>query len=130
MTALLADLTYTPAPVPEAHGVGHPIVQLFLLTGFVLAICLGLLWATRRAGRGAKPGAKSGDLEYVAAVALNGRCSLHMLKAGSQSVVIGSDLSGLKAMVVLPDSFDAALRRATAEASGTRRLSPPPATRT
>lgn len=112
MTGPFADLAYTPPPVPEAPGVGHLIVQLFLLTGFVLAICLGLFWFTRRLGRGGKPGQTSGDLEYVAAVALNGRCSLHLLKAGDQSVVVGTDLGGLKAMVVLPDSFDAVLKRA------------------
>jgi flagellar biogenesis protein FliO len=118
MTGLFADLSYTPPPAPEAPGVGHLIVQLFLLTGFVLAICLGLFWLSRRIGRGSQPGTKSGDLEYVAALPLNSRCSLHLLKAGDQSVVIGSDLGGLKAMVVLPDSFDAALKRVTA-ATGT-----------
>jgi len=121
MTALLADLSYTPPAVPEVPGVGHLVVQLCLLTGFVLAICPGLFWASRRVGRGREPGTRSGGLEYVAALPLNSRCSLHLLKAGDHSVVIGSELGGLKPVVALPDSFEAALRHVTATATGATR---------
>ena len=109
------DLAYTPPPPPEVPGAGHLLVRLFVLTGFVLAICLGLLWFSRRLQRGGQPGAKSGDLDYVAALPLNNRCALHLLTAGGQAVVVGTDPGGLKAMLVLPASFEAALRAAGAD---------------
>ncbi len=118
MIGLLADLTYNPPPVPETPGAGYLLVRLVLLTGFVLAICVGLLWLSRRLQRSARPGLKSGELEYVAALPLNARCALHLLKAGPQPVVIGTDLTGIKATLVLPEvSFEAALRAVTAKAN-------------
>ena len=108
------ELAYTPPPTPEVPGAGYLVGRMFLLTGLVVALCLGILWASRRAQRGGRPGTKSGDLEYVAALSLNPRCALHLMTAGGQTVVIGTDTAGLKAMIVLPGSFESALRSATA----------------
>ena len=109
MNMLFADLTYQPPPVTEPPGFAYLLVRLFLLTGFVLSICVGLLWASRKFRRGTAPGTQSGDMVYVATAALNARCALHLMKVGGQSVVVGTDLTGIKATLVLPDSFERAL---------------------
>lgn len=114
MIGLFADLTYQPPPTPEAPSAAHLIVRLFVLTGILIGICLAVWWASRRFQRVCKPGTKVGEMEYQASMPLDRRCALHLVRSGDQTVVIGTDLTGVKATVVLPESFSASLDKALA----------------
>jgi flagellar biogenesis protein FliO len=95
------SLTYVPPATPEAPSAGQLIGKLFLLTGIMLAICFALLLATRKWAKSSKPGHKNGDLEYLASISLDRRTALHLIEADGHQVVIGTDLTGLKAMHIL-----------------------------
>lgn len=103
-------LAYTPPQWPEAPDPKAMLLRLGLGTAFVLALCVGSLWAGKHWLRklpAAGPG--KGQMAVVETLALGGRCSVHLVKVGSRQVLVGTDAGGLKAITPLPEPFDSAL---------------------
>lgn len=110
--AVPAELQYTPAELPSTPNATYLIVRLFLYTGLLISLCLAVLWASRKWNKVAQPGDRNGQLEYLASIQLDRRCSLHLIDADGQAVLIGTDLAGLKVMQVIEseEPFDDVLR--------------------
>ncbi|WP_020468436.1 flagellar biosynthetic protein FliO [Zavarzinella formosa] len=106
------ELAYTPPPMPEPPSVDAMLFRLFVWTGVLLVLCLGLFWFSRRLQRSAKPGMKSGGMEYIASVPLNRKCALHVIEANGQKIVVATDLGGIREMLPLTDSFATVLQHA------------------
>lgn len=107
------DLAYTPPAIPEAPSVQAMLVRLFLWTGILLALCGIVWWTSRKWQKSAKPGMKAGGMEYIGSVALNRKCALHVIEANGQRIVLATDLTGIKDMQPLNDSFATVLQHAT-----------------
>ena len=100
------DLAYTPPSVATTPSMSHLVVRLAIMTGVGLAMCVALVWFMRRRWAAAVP-QTSGPrrLKQVASLSLDRRASLHLLSIGTRKIVVGSDAAGMKAMVLLPESF-------------------------
>lgn len=100
---------YAP-PWPEAPDTGAMIARLFVGTVVVLAACWATLWMAKRWLRGPQTApAASGRLQILDSINLGNRCSLQLVQADGRQVLVGSDATGLKALVALPDSFQSML---------------------
>lgn len=104
------DLAYQqnwPKP-PDTTGM---LTRLALVTLLVMAVCAGTLWFGRRWLRGTVVAAGGGrKLQVVESVSLGNRSVVHLLKVGEVQLVAGTDTTGLKSLVSLPQAFDGILR--------------------
>jgi hypothetical protein len=100
-------LAYTPPPPPAAADPLGLLLRLVGLTAAALAVCGGLVWLVRKAGRPAAtdPGA-AGRLVLESSLALDRKCSLHILKVDGQTVAATTDATGLRSLVLLAEPFD------------------------
>jgi flagellar biogenesis protein FliO len=105
------DLAYHPPSWPDAPDPKVMLLRWGLATLFVLGLCLATVWVGKRWLRGARGGGLSGggQLRVVEVLGLGGRCSLFLVRAGGRQVLAGVDRSGLKALLALPEPFEAAL---------------------
>ncbi len=105
-----AHLSYTPPAWPEAPDPKAMLLRLAWGTALVLALCVATLWMGKRWIRGDPlPSALGAHLQIVETVALGNRCSVYLLKAGKCQVLVGVDGGGMKALVALPEPFEATL---------------------
>lgn len=101
-----ADLAYTPPAAPDPPDPMGLLFRLVGLTALTLCVCGGLVWATRR-WTAPKAGPANGRLVVESSLALNGRAGVHVLKADGQAVAVTTDATGIRAIVVLSEPFDA-----------------------
>lgn len=99
-------LVYAPPVMPEAPDARGMLTRLGLATAGVLALCVVTLWLGKR-WLGVTTGATSAtsQLRFVETLALGNRCAVHLVHVGNRPVLIGSDPSGLKGIVPLPEAF-------------------------
>ena len=100
------------AAATEAPGVEAMLVKLFAWTSVLLVLCAGIFWLSRRMQRPPVPGTKSGGLEYIASAPLNRKCALHVIEANGQRMVVATDLTGIREIVPLTESFSTVLQQA------------------
>jgi hypothetical protein len=99
-------LTYSPPALPTSPGAGSLLLRLAALTLLSLTACAVVAWLARSGRWRARPPAGGpARLVSVAGLALDRRCSLHLLNVGGRRVVVGLDPAGLKSMLLLPESF-------------------------
>ena len=99
-------LTYSPPALPNTPGAGSLLLRLAALTLLSLTACAVVAWLARSGRwRARLPAAGPARLVPVADLPLDRRCSLHLLTVAGRRVVVGVDQSGLKAMLLLPESF-------------------------
>lgn len=108
--AAVNGLPYTPPALPELPSMRAMFVRLVLGTAAVLVLCVLTLWVGKRWIRPyAIPDSSGRQLRVIETLPLGGRCSVFLLQAGKARVLAGLDGSGLKTLLALPESFDAAL---------------------
>ena len=107
-----SSLTYVAPTWPEAPSAGALLARLAAGTVVVLVLCAGSLWFGKRwllrGIPGTAPG--NGNLKLIESLTLGSRCAVFLIQAGGRQVLIGVDASGMKSIVPLPESFDAALQ--------------------
>jgi hypothetical protein len=103
-------LDYTPPAPPPPPDIASLLLRLAGLTAGLLALCAGVLWYARRSTRPAAPkGDGGGRLRHEASLALDRRCSVHIITVDGQTVAVTTDATGLRSMVLLSEPFEAAL---------------------
>lgn len=108
-------LAYAPPPTPPAPDPAGLLLRLGGMTAAVLVLCGAILWVARAMQRTAGPADPSGRLRVEGSVALDRRCTVHMLKADGCTVAVATDSSGLKSVLVLSEPFEQALAAAAEE---------------
>jgi hypothetical protein len=110
-------LDYTPPAAPPPPDMAGMILRLGAMTAALVALCGGLLWYARRQTRPAGlKGDGGGRLAHEGSLALDRRCSLHLVRVDGQTVAVTTDANGLQSMVLLSEPFEKELDAATAEA--------------
>ncbi len=116
------EFAYTPPQAPAPLDAGPMLLRLFGMTLFVLLVCAAILWGVRFVRKPRMVGLNNPDrLRSLGEVALSGRCSIHLLQAGGNQVLVAVDAAGMKACQLVDESFAAALTTAGAPARDARR---------
>ena len=99
---------YTPQSLPAPPRFGAILTRLLFGTVVSLVLCVATIWFGRRwLERGANlANPTQQHLQLTASLSLGRRCSVALLEIGDRQVLVGSDPSGLKAMLVLPVAFE------------------------
>ncbi len=95
------------APMPPEPPDLRALVTRFVFgTVAVLVACVACLYLARRwLSNNAPAGKADGRMKLVATVSLSNRSSLQLVDIEGQKVLVGSDVSGIKTVTPLPDSF-------------------------
>lgn len=101
---------YSPPTAPPAPDLFGVLLRLGGLTALTFAICGGVIWWARRATRKRLLAANTaGRLVLEGSLPLDARNAVHLLRADGHPVVVTTDATGLKSIVPMQPSFDAAL---------------------
>lgn len=90
----------TPKPASTHPETPNLWIGLARLAGGLVIVC-GLCVAITRWMSG-RSNATKGTMEVLASLAIDSRCGLHLVRAGDRRMLIGTDYSGVKALVELP----------------------------
>jgi flagellar protein FliO/FliZ len=82
-------------PAAHASSGGASIVRTIVGLAIVIGVILGLTWILRQVKSGRDPHASSAGLASVAALTLGSGRSVHLVRAGSDYVLLGSGEHGL-----------------------------------
>jgi hypothetical protein len=108
-----AAFPYTPPDAPPAPDLFGVLLRLLALTALTLVICGGVIWWARRATKKRLlAGNTDGRLVLEARLPLDARTALHLIRVDGHPVVVTTDASGLKSIVPMQPTFDAALNDA------------------
>lgn len=102
------EIAYSQPVVPPPPDPTSLFLRLAMLTACTLLVCGGLIWVVRRGTRGT-PGPTNNRLVVTGNLVLNGRSSVHLLKADGQDVAVTTDSTGIRSIVVLSAPFDEVL---------------------
>lgn len=108
-------LAYEPPTAPPPPDAAGLVVRLFALTAVALAACGGVVWLARRAGRANRPATDpgaAGRLVLDGTLALDRRCSVHLVRADGHTVAVTTDATGLRSLVLLSEPFQTMLDEA------------------
>jgi flagellar biogenesis protein FliO len=104
------DLAYVPPEWPEPPDTAGMMTRLMLGTIAVLGLCLTSLWLGKRWLVGGTRQVEAGKrLQVVETLRLGNRAFLHLVKAGSVQVVIGTDQTGFRSAVLADQPFEKSL---------------------
>jgi flagellar biogenesis protein FliO len=107
------SMKYEPPTWPEPPESGAVLFRLAAGTGTVLVLCVLTLVVGRRWLKGPAPKTGTGaQLQLLETLSLGNRCCVHIVRAGRHQVVVGTDGTGLKGLVALPESFERSLHDA------------------
>jgi flagellar biogenesis protein FliO len=99
--------------MPNAQGM---LLRLGLCTALVLALCLATLWLLgRRFSHRISKKYTGGRLRVMATVPLANRSALHLLSIEKQRLIAAVDAAGLKALVLVPQDYEAVLEEAVVQ---------------
>lgn len=128
-TVSKSDLgTYSPN-WPEPPNTGAMLLRLGIGTAIVLALCVGSLWLGKPwLQRLQVVGVNSPAFRIEGSVTLGQRAMLHLVRIGDTQLVAGTDATGLKSLIALPQSFKDVLAEQIPEADiPVAPVVPPPA---
>jgi flagellar biogenesis protein FliO len=112
-------LEYQPPALPEAPDPKALLIRFCLGSLVVLGLSAGGLYAARRWVGGKQLPAGSGQqLRLIETLSLGQRCCVHLVQVDRRQVLVGVDFSGMRTIVPLPESFDAALAEDGAASDG------------
>lgn len=98
--------TAVPAESVPAAGEGPGLAAAVgRLAICLVVVCAAVVGVTRLVQT--PPAAAAGGMEILAAYPLDGRCAVHLVRAGSRRLVVGIDPSGVKSILELPARFPA-----------------------
>ncbi len=105
-----SPIPYTPPTAPPPPDLFGAALRLLGLTALTLVICGGVIWWARRATR-KRLLAPNTDSRLVleARLPLDARNALHLIRVDGHPVVVTTDASGIKSIVPMQPTFDAAL---------------------
>ena len=104
---------YTPPTAPPPPDLFGVLLRLGGLTLLTLVICGGVIWWARRATRKRLLAANTGGrLTLEGSLPLDARNAVHLLRVDGHPVVVTTDATGLKSIVPVQPTFDAALDEA------------------
>lgn len=105
-----SPLQYAPPTAPPPIDPVGVLVRLVGLTVLTLAVCGGVIWWARRAQRaGPKMTGASDRLTAAGQLALDPRCTLHLLRVDGRPVVVTTGPTGVRAIVPLREQFEQVL---------------------
>ena len=108
-----SPIQYTPPTAPPPPDLFGAALRLVGLTALTLVICGGVIWWARRATRKQLIAANTdGRLVLEAKLPLDARNALHLIRVDGHPVVVTTDATGIKSIVPLQPTFDAALDEA------------------
>lgn len=81
----------------EGPSLGMALGRLAVSLGVVAGLCVVV---ARVVGR--RAGEKPGNMAVVASLAVGPRCAVHLVRSGDRRLLIGTDATGVKALVELP----------------------------
>jgi hypothetical protein len=110
--ALQRESGYSPPAWPDAPDAAAMFSRLVLGTAIVLGVCITTLCCGRRWFRRPLQDNGTGRLRLVESIALGNRCFVYLLQTEHHHILAGTDTTGLKALIALPELFDAALANA------------------
>jgi len=91
-----------PPPAPADGGSSSSLVWVLAKLLFGLAIVAGVCIGVARWTHRARPTAPPGILESLAKLAVDRRCVVHLVSAGGRRLLVGTDATGVKAVLELP----------------------------
>ncbi len=91
-----------PVPTPAAGGESSSLTWVMAKLLFGLAIVAGVCIGVARWTHRARPTAPAGILESLAKLAVDPRCVVHLVSAGGRRLLVGTDATGVKAVLELP----------------------------
>jgi hypothetical protein len=106
-------LAYTAPAPPAAPDVTGLVSRLVLLTAGLLTVCGVVAWVSRKKSRPAAATGDVGRLRHEGALALDRRCTVHLVRADGQEVAVTTDATGVRSIVVLSEPFEASLTAET-----------------
>jgi flagellar biogenesis protein FliO len=114
-------LDYQTPAWPEAPDTKAMISRLVTGTISVLGLCVATMLVGKRWWRGGPIKNSGGErLKVLESVSLGNRCTVVLVDVGGQKFLAGTDASGLKSLISVPDSFDHTLAVSqSAEPGGT-----------
>lgn len=101
---------YTPPTAPPPPDLFGVVLRLVGLTIITLFVCGGVIWWARRATRKRLLAANTGGrLVLEGRLPLDARNAIHLIRVDGHPVVVTTDATGLKSIVPMQPTFDAAL---------------------
>jgi hypothetical protein len=111
-----AAFPYTPPTAPPAPDLGGVLLRLGGLTALTLLLCGGVIvWARRAARKRLLAPNTSGRMVLDARLPLDAQNAVLLLRVDGHPVIVTTDASGLRAIVPVQPSFEAALADADPE---------------
>ncbi len=92
---------------PDPPNTGALLLRLGLGTVFVLVLCAGTLWFGRNwLSKVSNVAHRGNQLRLEESTSLGNRCHVHLLTIGNCRILAGTDSTGLKSLLTLPEAFD------------------------
>lgn len=91
-----------PPPAPADGGSSSSLVWVLAKLLFGLAIVAGACIGVARWSNRARATAPPGILNALAKLAIDNRCVVHLVSAGSRRLLVGIDAGGVKVLLELP----------------------------
>jgi hypothetical protein len=101
---------YTPPTAPPPPDLQGVLLRLVGLTSVTILLCGGLLWWARRAS-GLRLSKSDGDgrMKQEGQLLLDRNCKVTLIRVDGQPVVVTSDATGLRSLVLLEPKFETTL---------------------
>ena len=116
VTAQSSAFPYSPPTAPPPPDLFGVVLRLVGLTVITLLVCGGVIWWAKRATRKRLLAANTGGrLVLEGHLPLDARNAIHLLRVDGHPVVVTTDATGLKSIVPMQPTFDAALDAAEPE---------------
>lgn len=98
------ELSYSPN-WPEPPDTSGMLIRLVVGTVITIGLCVGTMYFGRRWLTKLAPRGEARQLQVEECLSLGHRASLYLVKVGDTRLIAGTDVAGLKSLIVLPPAF-------------------------
>jgi flagellar protein FliO/FliZ len=106
------SLQYAPPSAPQPVSMSDLVGRLVFTTLLVLAACVASLFAAKRwLVKGPAANGGNGKLRVLDVLSLNQRCSVQLVDADGEKLLVGLDPTGLKVLLKMNGTFEDALHQ-------------------